>query len=90
MAAGTDDPHARHTTEQVDALERAHALVDDAIAALDTDVLDDFENEDLAEVRRNLRTAHLWLTEVLEAEGHGPPHEGGGPDLPSDDRQPIH
>ena len=90
MASGTVDPHARHTTEQMDALERAHALVDDAIAALDTDVLDDFENEDLAEVWRTLRTAHLWLTEVLDAEGHGSAHEGEGESAPSDHEQPIH
>lgn len=89
MAPDDEDPHAHHTTEQIDALERAHASIDDAMTALGADVLADFENSDLAEVWRHLRTAHLWLKDVLEAEDHAP---AALPDTgpPGDRPEPIH
>jgi len=88
MPPENEDPHAGHTTEQIEALERAHTSIDAAMDALGADVLEDFANEDIAEVWRHLRTAHLWLKDVLDAEDHAPselPETG-----PGDRPEPIH
>jgi hypothetical protein len=89
MMTEQEDPHARHTPEQIDELQDAVGHVSEAIAHLLAENLSDFEDPDLEHVVRHLREARLWLNEVLVNAGHEP-EQPEGEHVEPERETPIH
>jgi hypothetical protein len=86
-----DDPHARHTPDQIDELQDALGHVSEAIQHLVAERLDDFDDPDLEHALRHLKEARLWLNEILVNSGHEPEEgESEHVDPEREKRTPIH
>jgi hypothetical protein len=82
--------HSVHTEGQIDALQRAHQGTHTAIEALTSEDLAEYQNPDVAEAVRLLRTAELWLTDILLSEDHEPETVHGPDAEPPSTPTPLH